>query len=150
MTDCSKIRGLHHLAIRAKDFEKTIQFYITALDFSICHTWALPAFNIKQAAMLKSWDGHTFIEVFDADAAVAMEGAAALAEEPVKTGALLHLAMSVDNAEMAYERCLMAGASPCIAPMGISLGTAPAIDVRNALVYSPNGEVIEFLEGQPF
>ncbi|WP_316842033.1 VOC family protein [Pedobacter gandavensis] len=150
MTERSKIKGLHHLGIRAKDFEKTIHFYTTALDFSISHTWTLPEFNIKQAAMLKSWDGHTFIEVFDAAAAVAMEGQPALAEEEVKTGALLHLAMSVDSASEAYERCLLAGASSCIAPMGLSLGENPAVNVRNALVYSPNGEVIEFLEGKPF
>lgn len=149
MTERSKIKGLHHLAIRAQDFEKTLQFYIEALDFSVVHTWTLPEFNIKQAAMLKSWDGNTFIEMFDGAAAVPMEGEAAKTGEPVKTGALLHLAMSVDDAVAAYERCLLAGAKPCITPMSLSLGN-PAVNVRNALIYSPNGEVIEFLEGQPF
>ncbi|MBB2150618.1 VOC family protein [Pedobacter gandavensis] len=99
--------------------------------------------------MLKSWDGQTFIEVFDAEAAVPMQGEAAKLTEQVKTGALLHLAMRVENAEAAYTRCLLAGASPCIEPMSLLLGN-PALPVRNALVYSPNGEVIEFLEGQPF
>lgn len=149
MTERSKIKGLHHLAIRARDFEKTIAFYTTALDFSVSHTWALPAFNLKQAAMLKSWDGHTFLEIFDASAAVPMEGRPAQDGEPIRTGALLHLAMSVDDAEAAYRRCLLAGAKPCIEPMTLSLGN-PAVNVRNSLVYSPNGEVIEFLEGLPF
>ncbi|MBC8984387.1 VOC family protein [Pedobacter sp. N36a] len=149
MTERSKIKGLHHLAIRAQDFEKTLQFYTDALDFSVVHTWTLPEFNIKQAAMIKSWDGQTFIEIFDGAAEVPMEGEAAKAGEAVKTGALLHLAMSVVDAAAAYERCLHAGASPYIAAMNLSLGHPP-VSVRNALVYSPNGEVIEFLEGQPF
>lgn len=149
MTERSKIKGLHHLAIRARDFEKTIHFYTTALDFSISHTWTLPEFNIKQAAMLKSWDGQTFLEIFDAAAAVAMEGQAAEPGQEIRTGALLHLAMRVDDSEAAYQRCLLAGASQCIEPMSLSLGN-PAVHVRNSLVYSPNGEVIEFLEGDPF
>ncbi|MNV29418.1 Glyoxalase/Bleomycin resistance protein/Dioxygenase superfamily protein [compost metagenome] len=149
MTNRSKIKGLHHLAIRAKDFDQTLKFYTEALDFSISHTWSLPEFNIREAAMLKSSDGHTFIEIFDRQANAPREGQAAAEGEEVRTGALLHLAISVENAKAAYDRCLEAGARSCIEPMQLSLGN-PAVIVNNSLVYSPNGEVIEFIEGTPF
>lgn len=149
MTNSSKIKGLHHLAIRAKDFDQTLKFYTGALDFSVSHTWSLPEFNIRQAAMLKSSDGNTFIEIFDAEANAPREGRGANEGEEVRTGALLHLAMSVENAKAAYDRCLNAGAISCIEPMRLSLGNPPVI-VSNSLVYSPNGEVIEFIEDAPF
>lgn len=149
MTNSAKIKGIHHLAIRANDFDQTLKFYTRALDFSVSHTWSLPEFNIRQAAMLKSSDGHTFIEIFDGQANAPREGLAAKEGEEVRTGALLHLAMSVENAKAAYERCLEAGAKSCIEPMRLSLGN-PAVIVNNALVYSPNGEVIEFIQDTPF
>lgn len=149
MTNSSKIKGLHHLAIRAKDFDQTLKFYTGALDFSVSHTWSLPEFNIRQAAMLKSSDGNTFIEIFDGQANAPREGRGANEGEEVRTGALLHLAMSVENAKAAYDRCLDAGAISCVEPMRLSLGNPPVI-VNNSLVYSPNGEVIEFIEGNPF
>lgn len=149
MTNSSKIKGLHHLAIRAKDFDQTLKFYTGALDFSVSHTWSLPEFNIRQAAMLKSSDGNTFIEIFDAEANAPREGRGANEGEEVRTGALLHLAMNVENAKAAYDRCLGAGALSCIEPMQLSLGNPPVI-VNNSLVYSPNGEVIEFIEDTPF
>ena len=99
--------------------------------------------------MLKSSDGHTFIEIFDGQANAPREGLAAAEGEEIRTGALLHLAMSVENAKTAYNRCLEAGATSCIEPMELSLGN-PAVIVNNSLVYSPNGEVIEFIEGAPF
>ncbi|BBB93495.1 VOC family protein [Methylomusa anaerophila] len=141
----NKVYGIHHIAIRAKDFEKTVRFYIEVLDFNIRHIWSLPEFNLKQAAMLKSRDGSSFIEIFDNDADIAAEGRRPLAgEEPVQ-GSLLHFSVLVDNAELAYSRALSAGASPCVPPMTLFLGDPP-LAVRNALVYSPNGEVIEFME----
>ncbi|MCP1423796.1 hypothetical protein MHI01_19550 [Paenibacillus sp. FSL M7-0656] len=47
------------------------------------------------------------------------------------------------------QQALANGAKAYVEPDWISLGE-PALRVRNALVHSPNGEVIEFLEEVDF
>lgn len=139
------ILGLHHVAIRAKDFDETIRFYTQGLGFTISHGWALPAFNIKQACMLKSADGRSYIEVFNYTANAPTEGERANNDEEIKTGALLHFALNVVDAKLAFEQAIKAGGTECVEPMVLELGNPP-VEVKNSLVYSPNGEVIEFLE----
>lgn len=145
----ANISGLHHIAIRAVDFDKTLKFYIDALGYIVSHTWSLPEFKLKRAAMLKSADGNSFIEVFDNDADIAAQGRKIEPGEAYIQTAMLHVCLSVDNAAEAYKQAIDAGALPCIEPMMIQLGN-PVITVRNSLVYSPNGEVIEFLEKGSF
>ncbi|WP_459502925.1 VOC family protein [Bacillus sp. C1] len=145
----SNVKGIAHIAIQAKDFDEVIRFYTNALHFKIAHTWALPAFNLEKAAMLVSSDGTTYIEVFDYEAQIAAQGRKALEHEEITHGALLHFALTVENASEAYQTAIYFGAKKCIPPATMELGS-PAIKVNNALVYSPNGEVIEFIERVDF
>ncbi|MCU6709165.1 VOC family protein [Paenibacillus sp. J5C_2022] len=140
----SNVKGIAHIAIQAKHFEQAVAFYTEALEFQVAHTWSLPEFQLKKAAMLVSADRHTCIEVFDDEAQIAAQGSKAHSEEEMKHGALLHIAVAVDNVQEAYDRALKHGAANCIPPMHLKLGE-PAWEVHNALVYSPNGEVIEFI-----
>lgn len=132
------VSGIHHIAIRAKDFEKTLQFCVR-------HTWSLPEFHLKQEAMLKLADGSTFIELFDSDADIAAQGRRPLPGEESVQGALLHFSLGVDNAQNAYNKEIEDDARSCVPPMTLTLGNPP-LTVRNALIYSSNGEVIEFIE----
>jgi len=143
------ILGLHHVAIRAKDFDRTVKFYTEGLGFSVSHCWTLPEFNIKQACMLKSADGNSYIEVFDHDANAPTQGEKAREDNEIKTGSLLHFALNVVNAELAFKYAIDAGGRECVAPDILYLGNPP-LKVKNSLVYSPNGEVIEFLEPNSF
>lgn len=143
------VSGIHHIAIRAKDFDATVAFYTRALSFSLSHAWSLPEFNLKQAAMLKSADGHSFIEIYDEAADIPAQGRKRLPGEPLVQTALLHLCLTVDDATDAFHRAIRFGATACLEPMVLELGT-PVVTVRNSLVYSPNGEVIEFLEPVAF
>lgn len=136
--------GIHHVAIRAEDFDRTLRFYTEGLGFRIRHGWSLPEFRIERAALLDSGDGKTYIEVFDRDAAVPSGGRRRRDDEEPVEGSLLHLALRVPDADSAYRRALAFGARPCIEPMSLSLGNPP-VQVRNSLVYGPDGEVIEFL-----
>lgn len=140
------VRGIHHIAIRATNIDETIQFYKQVLNFSIRHEWSLPQFNLERAVMLKSADGNTFIEIFDKDADIPAQGRVKNNNEDIVQGALLHLAFTVDNVESTYKRALEGGATCYIEPSIVDLGGNPRILVKNALVYTPNGEVIEFLE----
>lgn len=143
------ISGLHHIAIRAIDFDQTLKFYTEALGYTVSHSWSLPQFNLKRAAMLRSADGHSFIELFDNEADIAAQGRKNKPGEEYVQTALLHLCLGVENAEEAYHYAIAAGATSCIEPMSLELGD-PGVKVKNALVFSPNGEVIEFLEKGEF
>ncbi|SEB20591.1 VOC family protein [Paenibacillus sp. 276b] len=143
------VNGLAHVAIQARNYEDTLSFYTNVLGFKVGHSWSLPAFQITEACMLISPDQRTCIELFDPGAVIAAEGEPAESPEAVKHGALLHFAFYVDHVEEIYERALAHGAQPYIQPDWISLGEPP-LQVRNAVVHSPNGEVIEFLEEVDF
>ncbi|MDN8591322.1 hypothetical protein Q0V21_21405 [Paenibacillus sp. 11B] len=65
--------------------------------------------------------------------------------EEAKYGALQQFAFYVNNVDETYERALAHSAKPYVQPDWISLGE-PLLQVRNAVMHSPNGEVIEFLE----
>jgi glyoxylase I family protein len=143
------VKGLSHVAIQAKDYQATIAFYTEVLGFKVGHHWSLPAFQIKDASMLVSPDRRTCIEVFDNDAVIPAQGRKAASEEAVAHGAILHLAFYVDNAMEIYQKALAHGAKTFVAPDTLSLGEPPLI-VRNAVIHSPNGEVIEFIEEVDF
>lgn len=139
------VKGLAHVAIQARNYEDTLLFYTDVLGFKVGHSWSLPAFQITEACMLLSPDQRTCIELFDPGAVIAAEGERADSPEAVKYGALLHFAFYVDNVDETYERALAHGAKSYVQPDWVSLGEPP-LQVRNAVVHSPNGEVIEFLE----
>lgn len=131
------VLGLHHVAIRANNFDETIRFYTTLLGFRVQKTWTLPAFNLRQAAMLQSADGHTAIEVYDEMDVV----------NGPNSGALLHFALRVDDPAAVFAAALEFGAKVCVEPMRLRLGS-PEFRVHNALVYGPNGEIVEFLQSE--
>lgn len=139
----TNITGIHHLAIQANDFTATCRFY-EALGLQPFHSWALPEYNITHAALLQIPGTHSFIEIFDKDANVATQGRRKTAGESVVAGALLHLALTVDDVDAAYAHALSLGATSCVEPCVLSLGLPP-LKVRNALVYGLDGEVIEFI-----
>lgn len=143
------VHGLAHAAIQAQDYETTLEFYTQALDFRRGHHWSLPAFNLEKATMLISADGRTCLEIFDPRAVIPAQGRKPNAIEDITHGALLHLAFYVDNVQETYEKALAHGARTYVAPDTMQLGEPP-LTVRNAVVHSPNGEVIEFLEYADF
>ncbi|AWB46675.1 glyoxalase [Paenibacillus sp. CAA11] len=143
------IKGLSHVAIQAKNYKATITFYIEVLGFKVGHHWSLPSFQIKEASMLVSPDQRTCIEIFDNDAVIPAQGKKASSEEDITYGALLHLAFYVNNVDEMYQKALAHGAKAFIEPDYLSLGEPPLV-VKNAVIHSPNGEVIEFIEEVDF
>ncbi|ULO10153.1 VOC family protein [Paenibacillus sp. 19GGS1-52] len=147
MTD--ECKGLAHVAIQAKNYKETITFYIEVLGFKVGHHWSLPSFQIKEASMLVSPDQRTCIEIFDDAAVIPAQGKKALSEEDIAHGALLHFAFYVNNVEEIFQKALAHGAKAFIEPDYLSLGEPPLV-IKNALIHSPNGEVIEFIEDVDF
>lgn len=143
------VKGIAHIAIQARNYEETLSFYTQVLGFKVGHSWSLPSFSITEASMLISPDQRTCIELFDPGAVIPAEGEPAASPEEVRHGALLHLAFYVDNVDAIYQLALTHGAKAYVEPDWISLGEPP-LKVRNALVHTPNGEVIEFIEEVDF
>jgi catechol 2,3-dioxygenase-like lactoylglutathione lyase family enzyme len=143
------IKGLAHVAIQAKDYQATIAFYTEVFGFTIGHHWSLPSFQIKEASMLVSPDRRTCIEIFDNEAVIPAQGKKASSEEEIAYGALLHFAFYVDNVDEIYQKALAHGAKAFIEPDSLSLGEPPLV-VKNAVIHSPNGEVIELIEDVDF
>jgi hypothetical protein len=79
----SYVTGLHHIAIRAVDFDQTLNFFTKGLGYTPYHEWALQQFNLRRAAMLKSPDGQNYLEIFDNEANIAAQGRQRLDYEPL-------------------------------------------------------------------
>lgn len=139
------VNGLSHVAIQAKNYKATIAFYTEVLGYKVGHHWNLPSFHIKEASMLVSPDQRTCIEIFDNDAVIPAQGKKASSEKEIAHGALLHLAFYVNNVDEMYQKALAHGAKAFIEPDYLSLGEPPLV-VKNAVIHSPNGEVIELLK----
>ncbi len=135
--------GFHHVAIRARDFDATLQFYTKGLGCSVHYRFSVPD-RIDRAAFLDVGDGR-FIEVFGSGSTVQSEGRRRRPDEEATEGALLHFCLRVADVDAAFASALAAGGIERIAPRTARLGGDPPAEVRIAFVTGPNGEVIEFL-----
>ena len=87
--------GLHHIAIEASDFERSLRFYTEGLGFRNVLTFSEES---QTVAMLDTGDG-TYVELFSGGTG----------EKP--NGSLLHFAVRTDDCEAATEQAMAAGGS---------------------------------------
>lgn len=146
----SNITGFHHFAIKAQHFLETVAFYET-LNFEVVHTWSLPEFNLEKCVMMKNTAFDCYIEICDHNADFPTQGRKREQNEAFVENAIMHLCFSVKDAELAYNNAIKNGAKPLSEKETIDLvNNIKCVTVKNSLVYSPNGEVIEFLETVAF
>ena len=97
----------------------------------------------------KAFDCH--IEICDSNANFPTQGRRRKQGDPYVENSLLHICFTVIDAKKAYEEAIENGAKPLSAKETLELrNLQKATTVSNSLVYSPNGEVIEFLEAVVF
>jgi len=131
------ITGLHHIAIRAADFDRSLAFY-TALGMTTELAWGeKTADKDTRAAMLGCGRG-SHLELF------AAPGSGAKPE-----GSWIHVALETADCDAAWERALKAGAKPqSEKPFEADIngvGT-PSARVRIVFFHGPDGEVVEFFQ----
>ncbi|MGX1498748.1 catechol 2,3-dioxygenase-like lactoylglutathione lyase family enzyme [Labrenzia sp. MBR-25] len=136
--------GFHHFAIRSPDLQRSVSFY-EEIGFRKVHDWTLPDYGIDRAVMMQAPDGKSWIELFDLQAGIPMQGVGAQNGQEVSTGALAHLCLSVTDLDQACDRIVDAGARHLNGPEALTLGQ-PEVRVRNAIFEGPAGEVIELLQ----
>lgn len=145
------IKAFHHYAIKAQDFQATLCFY-EKLGFSLVHDWSLPEYNLEKGGMLYNSKINCYIEIFDKNAEIPSQGRKRNKDEEFIENSILHICFVVKDADKARISAIEAGAKDLSeGVLNINLMNARKnVNVRNSIVYSPNGEVIEFLENTIF
>ena len=126
---------LHHVALRARDFERSVRFYTEGLGLGKPYLWNAPPF-VSRAAFIPTGEGG-WIEIFatepDADAPVAGE----------QQGGMAHLALAYEDPHAAFERAVAAGGQPIEAPTTRTLHGDPPIEATLGWLLGPDNELIE-------
>lgn len=145
------IIGFHHYSLKAVNFEETVEFYET-LGFKVQHSWSLPDFELEKCVMMHNAKINSYVEICDKNANIPSQGRKRSANEEFVENSILHICFVVRDAEKARVEALKNGAkdlSAGVFEIDLINGNK-SVHVRNSLVYSPNGEVIEFLESVSF
>lgn len=123
-------QGIHHVAMKAADFDATVKFYTEGLGFVRKFGWGEGA---EQAALLDSGNGN-YLEVF----------AGGQLNPP--DGNYMHVAFRSDDVDTDFARALNAGAVPTIEPKDVPIEGDKLLTFRIAFCKGLNGEVIEFFQ----
>lgn len=125
--------GFHHVAIRARDFDKSVRFYQEVMGFTTKITWGDKP---GRAIMLDVGDGN-YLEIFE------RPNQPQIGEE----SALLHFAIRTDNCDAALERARAAGCVVTMESKSLDIPSKPGpTPVRIAFFKGPDGEVVELFQ----
>ena len=135
--DIIKGLGYAHMAIAAKDFDKSLTFY-KALGLKVYTQWGE---GDSRIALLDMGDG-SLVELF-AKPDLNTDKVAGVADG----NPFLHFAFSAQNVDEAYRIALEAGATPLKPPTELPLQAHPiCLTLRIAFVKGPSGEELEFFK----
>ena len=129
--------GYAHMAIAAKDFDKSLTFY-QALGMKVYTQWGE---GDSRIALLDTGNGD-LVELFAKPDLNADKAAT-----PADGNPFLHFAFSAQNVDEAYRIALEAGATPVTPPTEMPLKSHPvSMTLRIAFVKGPSGEELEFFK----
>lgn len=132
MNNNVKGMGFHHIALKCRDFDKSMKFY-ASLGCTLKASWGG---GENRVAMVDIGDGGC-VELFSG-------GVDEKTETPALAGEWFHLALRSDDPDAAFATAIAAGATEKTAPYDAVIPSDPPMPVRVAFVYGPDGEVIEF------
>ena len=125
--------GFHHVAIRVKDFEKSVDFYHSVLGMPLRARWGE---DVSRGALLDTGDGN-FVEIF----------AGGSGEKP--QGGWFHIALRCGNVDKVIEQLRSAGVAVTMEPRDVPLPVPPGQPaIRIAFFEGPDGESIELFQGE--
>ncbi len=131
--------GIHHVALRTADFDRSVAFYTDTLGCAPKLAWGEPG---ARAVMLDVGDGN-YVEVFEREE-----------PEPVAGEArLLHFCLRCANVDPVIERVRAAGCTVTVEPKDVPVtnhAAGPAagpgtVTLRLAFFQGPDGEVVELM-----
>lgn len=133
------MRVLHHIAINCSDLDRSIRFYIEALDTTRVYRWNAPPL-VSDAAFIEL-DGGGWIELF---------AAGEMVERGRADNGLNHFAIAAADVAAAAERAVAAGGTLVDGPATRTLHGDPPAEATMAFVIGPDGETIELYRNETF
>jgi|SRR5690606_18855227 glyoxylase I family protein len=128
--------GLHHIALQARDWEQSLQFYRDMLGMDVALEFA-DGDPPRKVALLDMGDG-SLIELFEPRPTSPKPGS------PAPNDPVIHFALVTTDLHAALERVRQAGYEITLEPESLSL--AGKMNVTIAFFKGPNGEEIEFFQ----
>ena len=125
------IKGFHHVAVKASDFEKSYKFYTELLGLKCRNAWGE---GEKRARMLVAEDGSA-IELF-----------AGGVKADALTSPYIHIAFAVDDPDYYIEKVRAEGYAIKMEPTDMDIQGTPGFKARIAFCYGPDGEEVEFFK----
>ncbi len=126
-------KGYHHIAMRVRDFDRSVSFYTDALGFRVGRSWGAE----NQRAVMIETGGGSYLEIF--------EGADA-DREAAGESPLLHFALRVDDCDALLNAVRKAGAEITVEPKDVDIPSDPTYPVRIAFFKGPDGEIVELFQ----
>ncbi len=121
--------GFHHVALRASDFDKSLQFYTEGMGFPVAHSWGEGSGRI---ALLDLGDGN-YLELF----------ASSSEQNPPTEGRFFHLALRSTDVDGDIEVVRSLGCTITIEPKSVEVNGKT---IRVGFFLGPDGEVLEFFQ----
>lgn len=128
------ISGFHHVALKTRDWDRTLRFYCDVLGCTPKVTWQ----DAPQRAAMLELPGGNYVEVFED-----------LAYHPNPDGAIVHFAFRTDRIEAVAEKVRAFGARITLEPKSLTIPNKTAlgpVPVTILFCEGPNGEIVEFLQ----
>jgi catechol 2,3-dioxygenase-like lactoylglutathione lyase family enzyme len=127
----SKISGVHHIAVRALDFERSVRFYNETLGLATKNTWTREQ---GRACLIEITPG-SYIEIFE------WQPETFSGEPPI-----LHYCLRTDDVDGMVERARSDGYAVTIEPLSHDVETSIGVmHLRLAYIEGPDGEKIELM-----
>ena len=131
----STITGVHHIAIRATDFDRTMRFYNDTLGLATKASWTR---DTGRAALVEIASG-SYMEIFER-----------APTEYSGTAPILHFCFRTDDVDGMTERARAAGHRVITEPLSLDIDTSIGpMKLRLAFVEGPDGEEIELMASDP-
>ncbi len=128
----ASICGYHHVAIRTRDFDKSLAFYRQVLGSEIHRLWG----EGDHRGVLLTLGNGNLLELLASDA---------LATGP--DDVLIHFALATDDVPGMVDRAVAAGAEVASAYKTLDIQAEPSpFRGCNAFIKGPDGELVEFFQ----
>ncbi len=129
--------GLHHIAIKVADFDRSLRFYTQTLGMKRVFGWGE---GDSRGAMLDMGD-HSYIEMF---------AGGKPRKDPAPDAPVMHIALRSGDPDGMYKKAIEAGAKSQREPGDVTINGDHALKIRIAFVVGFDGEVIEFFKNDEF